>query len=282
MKVLQTSIPDTSFAPSKRRAHVNLEYKLKQPTDKCFTESDLDDLVNIWGEIKWEVGELNPLGPTIHNLKETLQNHKYYEKYYKPFMTLLRSKRTMSSVTKINQGKCTRLCSAVPLPLKAAKVLHDIPYSYFYNDPHTRRLALHNFVWYPLSINLLELQGMDDDWKSLQTLIHNTRDTFYKYVFTKKPTGVVLGSVQGWDLRRDEDDTDMLYFYKSLYNLAGTGGNILQRMAVQSWVWHPSIRHPDMLMHPFDWDLMPSTLAPNIEQKTTKRSVLSDDDIWEL
>lgn len=60
----------------------------------------------------------------------------------------------------------------------------------------------------------------------------------------------------------------------------GKAPALVGTMLTQIWVAHPSIRHPNMILDPKDWDNMPTPLVASEVFKTTVKSTTASDLPW--
>lgn len=131
-----------------------------------------------------------------------------------------------------SQTKCTDICGAVPLVMLAYKHQYDTPYEYWRGDPNTRYMMNKRIEWM--------CQGADwaTKWPTAQ---------LREYV------ELATGSVTAYRCQAVGDsEFDKLPMQIRMYLL-------------QTWVYHPSIRSPNMITDVTNWDhLAPPLYEPQL------------------
>jgi len=238
-------IPDTSFKQPKGYYSPNLKYKLKQldKTKGVYKVKEWEELIYIWGEMKWELDE-DKHGVYIANLGE-IKNSKYYDDYYSPFMEIMRDDKVTMSILANTQSRNTTYSSAAPVPLVAAKRYHDIPFSAFaHND--IRNASAYNFIVSNFEKAILEAPY---EW---QRLLSNIRanDSTTQDIFSLYTTGYNMRHIpENWV--NEETGESRFPGFEEL-------PKILKHMALQTWIFNPNNRDGEyMILDPFDWDVIP-------------------------
>lgn len=126
------------------------------------------------------------------------------------------------------QTKCTELSSGVPLALYAFKHQYDINYmDWDHEDPLFPRLVPEDLEW---AIGATLPQYSIDDIRELrQRVLHEKSTNTYKDVTSNK-----MGKSQDPE-------------FDNLPRLA-------KYMVAQTWIYNSSVRSPNMITDPLDWD----------------------------
>lgn len=141
--------------------------------------------------------------------------------------------------------KCTAISSGVPIVMLAYKHQHDINYEHWRGDKYTKLMM-------PKSLGFLVGEGSE---KALEELKQYGEDL--AGLATKWPVATLRAYVE--DFLTDPGTGTP--FAGTSYKAFRVGDNEfdsltskLKRMLLQTWVYHPSVRHKNMITNPSNWD----------------------------
>lgn len=131
------------------------------------------------------------------------------------------------------QTKTPQFCSAVPIPLAAYKQQYGIKYSSWDKaDPMLHRFFGPQMQW------LFNL----DDFEIPNLTLEEVRE-FRDQVLLERKTGTIK-------------PVTSYKFENSGEPLFDKLPKPLRMMLLQTWIFHPSIRHPNMITDPVNWDIL--------------------------
>jgi hypothetical protein len=252
MRQVNISPPDISWAQmNKRKNRMDAKNVLLDPKGRL-NKKNMEELLDIWMHVQYEIDTDSCGDPYIVNLAETLKNSQYYTTYLSKYMEIMRSDSTYSSKSTVAQWKDPEWSSFAPLPLKAAKLSQGINYQ-VWNHPETRRKVLINFMWHTVSDWLLEQEEKRSTmvvspagtWTYMCDYYQNEYN--YNAIFAGKSSYKLKVMPKAIDDETGEDTTSDWRDLPRVY----------QHMMMQTWIFDPRIRHPDMILHPFNWSYVP-------------------------
>lgn len=155
---------------------------------------------------------------------------------------LIVSTEPYSYYSPLTQTKNPRFCSAVPLPLVAMRDTYGIPYEYWdlsgLNDSQvcfTLGLALGSIYQF----RQVNKPVVTEQMRSSALIVKSTGKAISPLGFTSGTTG-------------DKD-------FETLVKKRG----FLKHMLLQTWIFHPSIRHPNMVTDIWDMNYTPESILDN-------------------
>lgn len=191
-------------------------------------------------------------GKTASHIISVLKENKEYDIYGERYsgLDILRLWRFFyetnpSQYLPTSATKCTAISSGVPIVMLAYKHQHDIPYEHWRGDKYTKLML-------PKSLGFLVGDGSEKAGEELEKYGENLaglatkwpRATLRGYVedfLTDPGTGTPLAGTSYKAFRVGDNEFDSLT-------------SKLKRMLLQTWVYHPSVRHKNMITNPSNWD----------------------------
>lgn len=165
--------------------------------------------------------------------------------------------------------KVPMLSTAVPLVLWAYKQTHDVPYSAWKSSPFARNVLGKDLAFL--------VDPLWSDWNNLwsdEELVHvrNIALTELKTETRKEDTSYKMNKVAGK--------------YMDRFNSFDELPKLMKYMLLQTWIYHPSIRKPNMILDWKDWDIVPpsrygTALFTNKEDNKTVELRNEADDIFD-
>lgn len=135
--------------------------------------------------------------------------------------------------------KCTAISSGVPIVMLAYKHQHDTPYETWRGDKFTKLML-------PKALSFLVGEGME-----------KAESLDLAGLATKWPVATLRCYTE--DFLTDVNSAKMheMTSYKA-YKVGDKDFDslpaLLKRMLLQTWIYHPSVRHGNMITDPNDWD----------------------------
>lgn len=135
--------------------------------------------------------------------------------------------------------KCTAISSGVPIVMLAYKHQHDTPYEQWRGDKYTKLML-------PKGLGFLVGEGMEKaeglDLANLATKWPSAQLREYSEAFLTDVNSDKMYEMTSYKAYKVGDkDFDAL-------------PALLKRMLLQTWIYHPSVRHKNMITDPCDWD----------------------------
>lgn len=197
-------------------------------------------------------------GNTPSEIVSKLQENKEYDIYGDRYhgLEILRLwkffyETNPSTYLPTTATRCTAISSGVPIVMLAYKHQHDIPYEYWRGDKFTKLMM-------PKSLGFLVGEGSEKAAEEVKTYGEGLAG-----LATKWPVATLRGYVEDF---LTDPGTGKIHAPTS-YKAFRVGDNDfddltskLKRMLLQTWVYHPSIRHKNMITDPTNWDAMAEPL----------------------
>lgn len=144
-----------------------------------------------------------------------------------------------------SQTKHTAVCSAVPLVLKAYKQEKGIKYSQWdKTDEYFQNMM--NYTLKPVVDTPNVVRVSADDYNEAVGRALTTAST--------GKVNNLTGNYIGYTSIKEFDEQPAM----------------VRKMLLQTWVFHPSVRHEDMILDPEDWDIMPESRSSSVILSTAK------------
>ena len=253
MRMINTTVPNTSWdlpkAPKRREAAY---YKLSKISDIIAASGDAIKSIPIASELRLGPDDLELVirafkevkVPTKDNsivVKEWGENLHASDKYQDilvPYLNILTSPVTHTTICNIKQIDKPRYSVASSAIMLAAREAQNIPYSYWLNtvvdSPHGR-----------LGFDRLFFKSFADALKNVDPVIYDSVEITEE----DKDYLVKGGNPRGWYLNKFDKE----------HLMPGTNWHYyIKHMKVGTWIFHESVRDENsMIFHPRDWDFVP-------------------------
>ena len=135
--------------------------------------------------------------------------------------------------------KCTQISSGVPIIMLAYKHQHDIDYERWRGDKYTRLML-------PKSLGFLVGDGPE-----------NAQNLNFSELATKWPSATLREYSEQFLTDVNSAKIHDMTSYKA-YKVGDKDFDqlpaLLKRMLLQTWIYHPSVRHENMITDPCDWN----------------------------
>lgn len=160
-----------------------------------------------------------------------------------------------------NQTREPQYGQFTPLILLGLKLSKGIPYSWWQGRDNLK---------YVLETQILEVVTQPPDPKLTRDELLQLRD---------QALLVRSGSREG-EYRNPQSTWKMTGLAQTVL---GDSAPLQQTALLQCWLAHPQIRHQNMLLNPYDWDVLPEPLVAANPLKTTKRNAHLEEILpWDL
>lgn len=155
-----------------------------------------------------------------------------------------------------SQTSSPQFSAAVPIVLAAYKLQHGIQYSsWSKSDPCLKRFFGPQMQW------------LFDEQLVIPELSDQEVREFREQVLLERKTGTIKPATSYKFERSGEPNFDKL-------------PKLLKMMLLQTWIFHPQIRHPNMITDPKNWDLLAPAREEFIVSQLLNKPQVGEDLPW--